>query len=97
MKKFSTGLFALAIAFAALAFTKAATPKPFLNQGYWFMYDAPGINLILPSTQPPFNNIIPSGCVAVAAKNCAAQYSAFVLSGGVYHPSGTLQVTAKKP
>ena len=74
MKKVMLGLFALILAFGAVAFTRAEkAPKANL---FWFLTDASG-NQIVKSTVPTATSTDPAGCPVSAAIYCSRGYSAY--------------------
>ena len=95
MKKFLFGIFALILAFGAVAFTK---PERSVKAGsYWFQLDASG-NPQTTTVQPMLNTTDPYACPG-GSVYCARAYSSYQTIAGSpvkYQASGTAGTTDKK-
>jgi hypothetical protein len=94
MKKISTALLAVILAIVSFAFTDMKSPK---TSYYWFQLNPTTGNPINATSQPQLLSSDPLGCSA-GTKYCGGGYNGFVDNGdGTYSPTGTRQVTDKKP
>ncbi len=95
MKKLHLGLLVVLLAAGTMAFTKPAAQAKETSFA-WFQTDGAG-NVIEPTDEPPFQAEDPNGCPNSGLTGCSKAFDGSELSGGVYSPTGALEITHKKP
>ncbi len=96
MKKFKTGIFALMLAVAAFAITRANTPPSEKVLYYWFQTQENG-TVIDATSVPPHQSSDPFSCPGGPTKICSKAFTDFQMNSPTdFAPAGTLEVTHKK-